>query len=198
MVQIRSRRRGRIAVSLALVALLVVPTGAAGHAELSNSEPEDGATVAVAPDLIVAAFTEVLAEGSGMVLRDSVGATLAEGGIDGSSDTRMTIDPPALVGGEYEVRWTAVAGDGHVERGSFSFVVTPTAVSPSPAPTVEVTAPPTASPTETPGSPEPLGPGGDTSGTAGTDALIPIIAALAVVAILGGYLLSRRRTTPRP
>lgn len=36
----------------------------------------------------------------------------------------VDVDVPALTPGEYDTRWTAVAQDGHVMTGAFSFTVT--------------------------------------------------------------------------
>jgi methionine-rich copper-binding protein CopC len=197
------RARARLAAFLALLSLLAVPGLVWAHAELDTSDPADGSTVEGTPEVIVADFTEALADGSRLVLRGPDGERAAEGRIDESNDTRMIIEPPELAAGDYEVRWTAVAEDGHVERGSYSFTVVAAATpepTDSPSPTLAPTDAPTDSPAPTPVSsvsPEPTGGGTDTAATT-TDALIPIIAALALVAILGGFLLSRRRPTARP
>jgi len=198
----RARRRGRLAALLALLSLLAVPGLVSAHAELRTSDPADGSTVEGTPGVIVADFTEALADGSRLVLRGPDGERVAEGRIHESNDTRMIIEPPELAAGDYEVRWTAVAEDGHVERGSYSFAVTAAATpepTDSPSPTIPPTDAPADSPAPTPVpsvSPEPAEDGSPAADT--TDALIPIVAALALVAIFGGFLLSRRRPSPRP
>ena len=198
-----SPARGRFAALLALLFLLAVPGLVLAHAELRTSDPADGSTVEGTPGVIVADFTEALADGSRLVLRGPDGERVAEGRIHESNDTRMIIEPPELAAGDYEVRWTAVADDGHVERGSYSFTVV-AAATPEPTDSPIATVAPTDAPTDSPAptpvpsvSPEPTGGGTDTAATT-TDALIPIVAALALVAILGGFLLSRRRPSPRP
>jgi len=201
------RRRGRIALFLALAALLAVPTVAAAHAELHTSDPEDGSTVEGSPNVIVGDFTAALRDDSSMILVDSAGDTIAEARIHEFNDTRMIIDPPELEPGQYRVRWTAIAEDGHIERGRFSFTVAAAATpaqtpepEPSPTPAATDSVPteppaPTAAPTAAP-SPVDDGTGEPTAGAG--DVLLPIVAAIVLVAVLGGYLLSRRRTTARP
>lgn len=191
--------RGRLAALVAVLALLAVPALVSAHAELATSDPEDGATVEGTPGVIVADFTETLADGSGLVLSGPDDTRIAEGGIDESNDTRMSIEPPDLAAGDYVVRWTAVAEDGHVERGSYSFTVTePATPEPTPTAAPSATPAPTAVPSPTAAasvapSPTPT-PGAPAAST--SDALLPILAAVILVAVLGGYLLNRRRSPP--
>lgn len=189
------------AALIALALLVLLPGIAAAHAELDATSPSDGDTVEGTPTEITADFTEPLVDGSSLELLDAAGSVVAEGAIDPDNDQRMTIDPPELEPGEYEVRWQARADDGHLERGTYGFTVTAAA---TPEPTSS--APPSAAPTETtvasePSSPSP-GPAATptpyTEPTASTgDVLLPIIVAFVLLAVLAGYLLNRRRVTPR-
>jgi methionine-rich copper-binding protein CopC len=190
------------AALLAVALVLLLPTVALAHAELDTSSPADGDSVEGSPTEITADFTESLVDGSSFELLDAGGSVVAEGRIDPDDDQRMTIDPPELEPGEYEVRWQARAEDGHLERGTYGFTVT-AASTPPPTPS----APPSAAPTETvapsePTSPSPSAaptPTPDTEPTASTsDVLLPIIVAVVLLAVLAGYLLNRRRATPRP
>ncbi len=198
------------AVLLAVALVLLLPTVALAHAELDTSSPADGETVEGTPTEIAADFTESLVDGSSFELLDAGGSVIAEGRIDPDNDQRMTIDPPELEPGEYEIRWQARAEDGHLERGTYGFTVE---AAPTPPPTPS--APPSAAPTETaapsePPSPSPSEPPSpspsaaptptpDPEPTASTtDVLIPIIVAVVLLAVLAGYLLNRRRATPRP
>jgi copper resistance protein C len=198
---------------LALPLLLLLPTVVAAHAELERSTPSDGETVQGSPRVIRAFFTEELADGSEMALLDDAGTTIAEGTIDPADPTRMRIDPQELEPGDYEVQWKSFADDGHLETGTFTFTVSaaitpPPSAPPSgpPTPSSPVSAPPSASaePTATalPTASAVVAPSpteGDATppaNTAGTsDVLFPIIAAVVLVAVLGGYLLMRRRPT---
>jgi hypothetical protein len=194
-----SIRRFRAAILVAFSLVLVVPGLAAAHAELVRSSPADGDTVEGTPAVITADFSEPVSDGSTIDLVDASGAVVAEGRIHEFNDTRLIIEPDDLSAGEYEVRWQAIADDGHIERGTFSFTVVapPT---PTPSPTPAVTAPPesaapsppptaTVAPAPTP-SPTPAG-SGDPASSA--DTLLPILAAVILVAVLGGFLLLRRR-----
>jgi hypothetical protein len=197
--------------------MLFVPATVLAHAELSRSRPADGATVEGTPDEIVGRFTQDIdPDGSSMLLRDPAGTTIAEGALDPDDDRRMLISPvPALAPGEYTVRWTTnSAEDGEIARGTWSFTVV-AAPSPSPSaiptasPTVEATAGTSAEPPPSAvASPEPSptavasaepspSPSPEPDSTAGSgDVAIPIIAGLAIVAVVAGFLLSRRRGTP--
>jgi methionine-rich copper-binding protein CopC len=195
----------RAALLLALPLLLLLPTVVAAHADLVRSTPADGETVEGSPNVIRAFFSEELAGGSEMALVDGSGTTVAEGTIDPADATRMRIDPPELEPGDYEVQWKSFADDGHLETGTFTFTVSaaitpPPSVPPSgpPTPSSPVSAPPSASaePTESAvAAPSPTEgdatPPANAAGT--TDVLFPIIAAVVLVAVLGGYLLMRRR-----
>jgi methionine-rich copper-binding protein CopC len=184
--------------------LLAQPLVVAAHAELVRSTPEDGETVEGSPNVIRAFFSEELGDGSEMALIDGTGATIAEGTIDPADPTRMRIDPPELEPGDYEVQWKSFADDGHLETGTFTFTVA-AAITPPPStpptPSSPVSAPPSASaapespapsaslaPSPTEGEPTP-----PADAASSGDVLLPIVAAIVLVALLGGYLLLRRR-----
>lgn len=184
-----------------LVLLASLPATALAHAELERSTPADGDTVESPFDgPIVMTFTEGLTSASEAALIGPDGSNMAAASVDGPG-ARMTIELRApLDPGEYQVRWTAIAEDGHVERGTFTFTVSPPPPTPEPTPeptpTPEVSASPTATPPPTP-SPEPspvASPTPDPATTAGAgDAVLPIIVALVIVVGGGAYLLTRRR-----
>lgn len=188
-----------------LAATLLTPTLALAHSELDVPTPADGATVEGTPTTIEGTFTEAMdPEESTLVLRDSAGATLAEGGVDPDDALRMAIDPvPTLAPGTYEVQWKAVAVDGHIERDTWSFTVVPAPTpEPTPTPASTTTAEPTATPdpTEVPSptlaptpaaSPDPGDPTGDD-----TDVILPIVIGLAVVAGVAILLVRRQGRVP--
>jgi copper resistance protein C len=189
------------ALLLALGAFMALPAVVAAHAEFERSTPEDGETVQGSPSVIRAFFSEELADGSEMALLDEGGTTIATGTIDPANPTRMRIDPPDLEPGDYEVQWKAFADDGHLETGTFTFTVSAAVTPPpslSPLPSSPVSAPPSASvePTaSTPTTPSPTeGEPTPPANAAGTnDVLLPIIAAVVIIGVLGGYLLMRRQ-----
>jgi methionine-rich copper-binding protein CopC len=191
----------RVALFVAVSLLLAMPVAVAAHAEFDRSTPADGETVQGSPRVIRAFFSEELADGSEMALLDEAGTTIAEGTIDPANPTRMRIDPPELEPGDYEVQWKSFADDGHLETGTFTFTVSaPITPPPSapPTPSSPVSAPPSASalptasavvaPSPTEGDSTP-----PASATGTSDVLFPIIAAVVIVAVLGGYLFMRRR-----
>ena len=116
-----------VLVAMTLVAL-AAPVATLGHAELDTSDPAEGSTVeAPFAGPITMTFTEELAAESGAELVDSTGDLPATTALDGMT---MTLTPDAaLAEGDYEIRWTSAADDGHIERGTIRFTVTPTVVS---------------------------------------------------------------------
>ena len=140
-----------------------------------------------------------------MALLDEAGTTIATGTIDPANPTRMRIDPPELEPGDYEVQWKTFADDGHLETGTFTFTVSaPITPQPSAPPShrrprarrspqlPSASALPTASAVVAPSPTE--GEATPPANAAGTsDVLLPIIAAVVIVAVLGGYLFMRRR-----
>src|SRR5262245_53976949 len=198
------RRSVMTAVVIGTTLLVALPAVVVAHAELVSSRPADGDIVEGTPSTIRADFSEALAEGSEMALLDGSGTSIATGGIDPANNTRMRIDPPELEPGDYEVQWKSFADDGHLETGTFTFTVTaPVTPPPSapPTPSSPVSAPPSTSaapespgasasvaPSPTEGEPTPPDNVASTS-----DVLLTIVAAIVLVALLGGYLLLRRR-----
>jgi LPXTG-motif cell wall-anchored protein len=183
---------------LATLLVLAIPGVASGHAELETATPADGTTVEGTPDVIELLFTEAVSEGSSLELRSSSDAVIATGGPDPAGTTRMTLTPADLAPGGYTVRWTAVADDGHVERGTVAFTVLAPAPTPSPTPAptgtpaVTPSSSPSASPSPTP-TPAPSPSADPTDSTGGTtDVIIPIVAAVVLLGALGAYLLRRR------
>jgi methionine-rich copper-binding protein CopC len=197
--------RFRVAGLLAFALLALLPASAMGHAELSEASPGDGDVVGEPLTRLTADFTEDLADGSAMTLRDAAGAVVAEGGIHPSNERLMLIlvDEP-LPSGEYEVGWQALAADGHIERGTYRFTVattaaaTPTAAPSQPAASAGASAPPSGpAPTPIPATPAPSAAPTDPAASSG-EVLLPILAAVVLVGLLGGYLLFRRRPASRP
>ena len=193
----RSTGRGRTVTWFAALLLLVAalfPATVLAHAELESSDPADGAVVEGTPDSIVMTFTEQLdASKSSSTLHDPSGTKVADGVVSGAT---MTIDPPELAPGTYEVRWTSSAADGHIENDTFHFEVTAPRPTPSPTPTLapSATPAPTPAPTRTPtASPSPAPSADTTPTTSTTDILLPIIAAVVIIAGFG-YWLRRRRS----
>ena len=207
-------RAVRLAVALGLGVLLVLPGVVVAHAALDVPTPADGAILEGSPPVIKGTFTQDMdPETSSLDLRNAAGDVLADGGVAADDPRRMVIEGvPELAPGEYEVRWTTLSTeDGEVERGTWSFTVTaaatavptlrqaPTAL-PSVAPTTARTSDPTppSSPatsdmparTDTP-TQTPIPSSGGAESASG-DVLLPIVAALALVLVAAGLLVTRR------
>jgi copper resistance protein C len=200
--------RGRLAVlATAILALFVLPGIALAHAELEKSSPKDGATVEGTPAEIAGTYSEAMdPDGSSLRLLDASEAEIAKGGVDPDDAQRMSIrNLPDLAPGVYTVKSTTKsAEDGDIDRKEWSFTVV-AAPTPSPTPPPTPTPPPSATPAPSPTpSPSPTAtaaptpaPSADGSGTSGgSDVLLPIIAAVIIVAVIAGYLFQRRDRPP--
>ena len=197
----RLARQGspRLLPLVAGVLLALAAVGPAlGHAELVSSDPQDKAVLATPPTVITLTFDEGLVGKSAFKLLGPDGATVGTGAPASAGDDTMTLDGLTLTPGVYTIEWTSVADDGDIERGTLSFTVsepTPAPATPSPAPSQASAAPSmTASPAPS-DTPAPS-PSADTTpvSSTGTDVLLPILAALAIVAVAGAYLLRRNRS----
>jgi len=193
--------RLRVASLIATFVILAVPGSALAHAELQRSIPDNGETLTDPVTVVTGTYSQDLAANSKLLVKDASGATVATGTVDPGNVRRMVARPDAPLGnGTYEVQSTSVsADDGDIERVQWTFTVA-VAASPSPTEVPSVSAGtsspeatqsvvPSASATEAP-SPSPA-PGDSTSDS--SNVILPIIAALAIVAIGGVYLLNRNR-----
>jgi methionine-rich copper-binding protein CopC len=187
------RRRGVTAALLALLVGLAMAVPVAAHSELVSSIPAAGSTVSWAPGMsIVLSFSETLKKGSKADVVGPGGTTVGTATMDPTDDTKLSWSPAAaLLPGSYTIRWTSIATDGDVLRGTIPFTVvaaataTPSAATATPATPAPSTATPTPSPTP-----------GDVS-AAGFGAIVPVFAALLVIALLALVLLRNRRPTAR-
>ncbi len=109
-------------VCIALAGLL--PLAAFGHAKLLSTVPATGEQLAAAPKQMTLQFNEAVqigvlklsADGKDIPLELDRGAAAA---------SKVTVALPALAPATYRVQWSALTvDDGHVVKGTFSFVVT--------------------------------------------------------------------------
>lgn len=118
----------RLAPALVVAAAAwLVPATVAAHAELVGSEPAAGAALESPPEEVVLSFDgELDPDRSSVTVTDPQGNEVGSGGVDLTVPERNVLraELAADLAGRYEVRWTAVAGDGHPESGSHAFVVT--------------------------------------------------------------------------
>jgi methionine-rich copper-binding protein CopC len=205
MTHLAVQRQARLMAPLAVVLLvLAAPMVVFGHAELDTSDPAEGAVVeAPFAGPIVMTFTEDLVSGSTAKLVDGAGDVSSTIKITGAT---LTLTPgAALPEGSYQVRWTSVADDGDVERGTIGFTVVAAATpgpTATPAPTASasptpIATPPASAPASS--SPSPAA-GSDASGTSGSggDVILPIIVGALLVGTLAAFLLRRRDSTSTP
>jgi methionine-rich copper-binding protein CopC len=193
----RRRFRAAVVVTTMLTAVLAAPISVLAHAVIETATPADGAVLETPPTEIVITYTEELdASRSSLTLHDSSGAQIASGGVDPANDLVMRIDPPELEPGTYEIRSAArSAHDDHLERNELTFTIS----EPTPAPTATPTATPTVAPsaslaaTASPSVAPSPSPSANGTPASATDVIVPIVAAIVVLAALGGWLLSRSR-----
>lgn len=206
------------AALLGALGLVLIGAPVAAHADLESSDPAEGDTVTGAPPEVSGVFTEPLdPAASRLVLLDEGGQRIAEGGVDEDDETlsTMSLEPPDLAPGAYEVRWTArTPDDGGVTRGRWSFTIAPAAETTSPMPSETPGASPDASqplpsgepsvppasvapttaaspsPAATP-SPSPVTPDGGSDDLGGV--AVPLLALGAVAAAAVVYLARRPR-----
>lgn len=181
------------------------------HAELVSASPGPDDVVQGSPPELVAEFNQDLNPSrTSISVRNAAGDVLAEGGEPGGNPREWRLTLPPLEPGTYRVRYTSFsAEDGEIHRAQYTFTVE-AAASPTPpqslSPTASASATPSTLPTPTPAtstlptssasassSPAPSIPPSPGSGP-GFDLsmALPIIFVLAVVAVLGLWLLRRR------
>jgi methionine-rich copper-binding protein CopC len=95
------------------------------HARPETQAPAAGAVVS-APQEVRITFDEALEPAfSRLIVSDARGrqVTTAKAEIDAITHKTMRVALPALPAGEYQVKWVAVADDGHRTQGSYKFTV---------------------------------------------------------------------------
>jgi methionine-rich copper-binding protein CopC len=192
----------RAAVSAALAGLLLFALAlpALAHSELVSSDPADKATLATPPTTVTLTFSEDLDPAKSSFKLSGPSGLVGTGAV-AATPTIMTLEGLSLEPGDYEIQWTSAALDGDILRGTLTFTVT--APTPAPAtPTAEpsATPAPAASPTAAPSTettpaptPAPSAAPEPASSTSTGDVLLPIVAALVIVAGVGAYVLRRSR-----
>lgn len=115
---------GRQAAAVVLAA--TVSSAAFAHAHVASSDPAANAALAAAPAAVTIDFTETLEPAfSSIVVVDGDGKTVSDGRarVDAANRKRMTVPLVALGAGAYQVKWVAVATDGHRTQGAYGFSV---------------------------------------------------------------------------
>jgi copper resistance protein C len=104
-------------------AVAILPLTAFGHAKLLSASPAAGAQLAAAPPALTLKFNEAVQLA---VLKLSTQGKDIPLTFDRSAAApQVTAALPALAPGTYQVQWSALTvDDGHVVKGSFTFVIT--------------------------------------------------------------------------
>jgi methionine-rich copper-binding protein CopC len=197
--------RIRAAFLIASFVVLVLPGSAVAHADLVRAIPADGETVTQPVTVISGRYSEDMAGNSRLQVLDHDGGVVATGGVDPADDRRMVARPASPLGdGTYTVKSTTVsAEDGDIDRKEWTFTVAVAAAasptdSPSDGPGLSPSASASVGPSSTPSasaSTTPIAsPAPTTPASGSNDVLLPIIAALAIVAVGAGFLLKRERS----
>lgn len=119
------RRLARALGGLAVAALatLVPASPASAHAQLSTSDPADGAVVD-APTEVTLTFTEAISVRPDGVRVLDAGGERVDAGTATASGTVVRVElEGAVPDGGYVVAWRVVSADGHPIRGAFTFSV---------------------------------------------------------------------------
>jgi methionine-rich copper-binding protein CopC len=108
----------------ALILLAAGPLSARAHALLDHAEPKVGSEVKKAPKIVKLWFTEALEPArSRLQVFDHTDKQVdkKDAHLDKENPCLFEVSLPALPPGEYKVVWRAVATDGHVTNGHFTF-----------------------------------------------------------------------------
>jgi len=122
------------AAAAMLSALLGISTSAFAHAHLKTAEPAVNSTVDTAPKSLSLHFTEgVDAHFSGVEVSGPVMPGMANMAapvvaqkieLNPADNTNVTVPLPAhLAAGQYQVKWHALATDGHKTNGDYTITI---------------------------------------------------------------------------
>lgn len=107
-----------------LFALVAANSAAFGHAKLVSSVPVDGSHVAVGLTQLKLAFSKPMRLTVIKVTHKNTDTHIVESGkLPVEFVKTADIEVPAMTPGPYQVRWTAVAADGHIMTGTINFSV---------------------------------------------------------------------------
>ena len=111
--------------AVAIVVCLTWPAGVWAHVFPVRSDPRVGSTVSVVPDHVAILFDgemEPVFSTIQVENHDKVRVDKKDSHINARDPDTLEVSLlPALPAGEYHVEWRAVARDGHLTTGHFSF-----------------------------------------------------------------------------
>jgi methionine-rich copper-binding protein CopC len=116
------------------VAAMLLAGPALGHAKLLRTLPAADAQLPAAPPSLTLTFNEnvrlavLTLTADGKTIPVTVDRSLPPA-------PQVSVPLPALTAGKYQVQWSALsAADGHVTKGTFSFVIAGAAAAPAASP----------------------------------------------------------------
>lgn len=114
----------RLLFFLAFVAVaLVVPGRASAHANLVRTDPGNGAVLGLAPARVEVIFDDAVRVGPGIEAVRNGGKSILAGNARAQGKSLVIPLRSGIGDGDYTVRWSIVADDGHVEQGVIAFGV---------------------------------------------------------------------------
>jgi methionine-rich copper-binding protein CopC len=122
-----SVRRLTVFVGLSAVLLLLPCAPVLAHAQLLQTEPEDGAVLTQPPDQVRLRFSEPIeAEFNPVKVLDQQSERVDEGNarVDPEDRKAVVADLKELAKGTYTVQWRVISADTHPVNGSYEFSVT--------------------------------------------------------------------------
>jgi methionine-rich copper-binding protein CopC len=100
--------------------LAIGATAADAHTEVASTSPKG--TASTATRTVTVTFTGQIRSGTLTVKRGGTTVSRGRGGQDPRNVKRLRVGlRSGLKAGTYRATWTAVAADGHHQRGTFSF-----------------------------------------------------------------------------
>lgn len=116
-------KRGAFAAILVVAAMF--PIVAWGHAFPSGEEPKVGSTVSTPPSKVVIKFDSPIEQlFAKIAVTDDAGHDMTAGAPTRSKNKRqLSVALKPLTSGDYHVKWSVVAEDGHRTEGGYLFTV---------------------------------------------------------------------------
>lgn len=111
--------------SVGAIVLLAAASTAPAHTRLAGQDPAPDATVAPPAQACVTFSSAVEPALTHLSVHDAAGRQVNPdpASLQAGAQPRLCATLPSLAAGSYEVRWVAVARDGHRSQGSYRFNV---------------------------------------------------------------------------
>jgi methionine-rich copper-binding protein CopC len=133
--EVMTLKIGASSLALAMAALVTFTPSVRAHTELIATSPASNSVVATQPKNITLTFSEApILAGSRVEIEQPAGTQLASKPIRLVGPDLVVAWPVGLRPGLVSVHWRAVADDGHVTNGNFSFSYRDSLISSSSSP----------------------------------------------------------------